>query len=489
MSKDSAQIIPLVIGGAASGVGKTTVAIGLMGAFRRRGLSVAPFKTGPDYIDPSYHHAVTGVTSRNLDTWLTSGQVVKDIYARGSAGADVAVIEGAMGLFDGRAGGRDQCSTAEIALLTGGAVVLVVDCARQARSLAPVLAGFAAFDRRLKLAGAILNNVGSPSHARVLEDAAREAGVPVLGVLPRHADISLKSRHLGLVPAGEGETFREVLERIIDHVAANVDVDGLLALTQGRDLSVSGTSATPSGGGEHQASGANPATAIRIGVNAVGRMKIRARLAVAMDAAFSFYYMDSLEALEAAGAELVYFSPLRDAELPACEGLYLGGGYPEMFADELEANTSMRTSVAAAIRNGLPAYAECGGLVYLCREVEINGERRRMAGALPLAARMAGYRQALGYVEARARRDNLLLSAGGRVRGHEFHWSAIDWQDDHLAYDCFSRRTAAGSPDGFCAGNLLTTYVHIHFAGNLTAAARFIDACSGINEVTPRATA
>ncbi|MHB1324958.1 MAG: cobyrinate a,c-diamide synthase [Thermoleophilia bacterium] len=472
-------MIPLAIGGVASGVGKTTVAIGLMGAFRRQGIRVAPFKTGPDYIDPGYHLAATGVPSRNLDTWLTSAPVVQEIYARGAAGADVAVIEGAMGLFDGRAGVGDQCSTAEIARLTGAAVVLVVDCARQARSLAPVLAGFAAFDRRLNLAGAILNNVGSPAHRRILEDAAREAGVPLLGVLPRRRDISLDSRHLGLVQAEEpvaaagrrnGESVAEVIERIIDQVEGNVDLEAMLELSRGAAAVVE----------PQPAAAVAPAAPVLPGQS-------RIRLAVARDEAFSFYYLDSLEALEVAGAELIYFSPLHDPELPACDGLYLGGGYPEMFAAGLEANASMRVSLATAVNDGLPVYAECGGLVYLCRELEVDGRQRSMAGALPLKARMTGSRQALGYVEAEARTDNLMFASGERVRGHEFHWSAIDWQEENLAYDCFSSREPGGRVDGFSAGNLLASYVHINFAGNPRAAERLIEACAGVKGASVRA--
>jgi len=482
---------PVVIAGAASGVGKTTVAVGLMGALKRRGLRVAPFKSGPDYIDPSYHLAVTGVGSRNLDTWLTSPETVRRIYARGAADADAAIIEGAMGLFDGRSGAGDQCSTAEIARLTGGAAVLVVDCARQARSLAPVLAGFAAFDPSLELAGAILNNVGSASHARVLEDAAREAGVPVFGVLPRRGDISLRSRHLGLVPAGEGmdrtgsaaggepDSVQEVLERIIDHVEANLDIEGIMAL--GKAVSAD--------------SAAGPAAPTNAGAAR------RVRLGIALDEAFSFYYVDSLEALAEAGAELVYFSPLHDAALPVCDGLYLGGGYPEVFAAGLESNAPMREAVAAAVNEGMPVYAECGGLVYLCREVEVDGLLHQMAGALPFAARMMSRRQALGYVEAAARGDDLLHAAGEHFRGHEFHWSAVDWREDRIAFDCYSAFGSGGSgspgrdipgkaqskPDGYAAGNLLASYVHINFAGNPEAASRFVAACAGDREVTSSA--
>ncbi|MBI5870287.1 MAG: cobyrinate a,c-diamide synthase [Actinobacteria bacterium] len=479
---------PLMIAGAASGVGKTTLAVGVMGAFRRRGFSVAPFKTGPDYIDPSYHLAVTGNPSRNLDTWLTSPEEAADIYKHGSSGFDVAVIEGAMGLFDGRSGAGDQCSSAEIARLTASAVVLVVDCARMARSLAPVLAGFAGFDPRLNLAGAILNNVGGAGHGRVLEAAAKEAGVPVLGIVPRRQDLGLSSRHLGLVPAGERQgSLEEVLVRIVNHVEENVDIDALLQLSwEEGDVSDGGAGKIAPGKEQAAAVSGSPAAP----VSAAGQLLVpRVRLAVALDEAFSFYYMDSLEALRAAGAELLYFSPLRDEALPACDGLYLGGGYPEIFARELEANSSMRASVAAAAGSGLPTYAECGGLVYLCGSVETDGARHAMAGVLPMTARMTGRRQALGYVEATARRGNLLLAAGERVRGHEFHWSAVEWQDDRLAYDCFSGREQASRPEGYAGGNLLASYVHLHFAGNRAAAARFIDACAGVREVAADATA
>lgn len=444
---------PLVIAGHASGVGKTTVAIGLMGAFRRRGLKVAPFKVGPDYIDPGYHERATGVASRNLDTWLTSPRAVRDTFARGAAAADVSVVEGVMGLFDGRAGGRDEGSTAEAARLTHGSVVLVVNCASMARSLAPLLWGFNRFDERLSLAGTILNNVGSPGHGRMLREAAREAGVPVLGEIPRRPGVTLGSRHLGLVPAAESDDLDALLADIIDHVGRHVDLQTLITIAGGPGMD-------PDADAPVEAGGVSPV------------------IAVARDEAFSFYYVDSLEALETAGARLRYFSPLRDEELPACDGLYLGGGFPEMFAARLANNSGMRRSVAAAVGGGLPTYAECGGMVYLCLGVEVDGRRHEMAGAIETEARMTGRRQALGYVEARARRTNILMDEGERIRGHEFHWSTVDWRDEHLAYDCYSNRQPQAEPDGFSRGNLLATYVHTHFGGEHDGARRFVDACA-----------
>ena len=471
---------PLIIAGASSGVGKTTIATGIMGALRGRGLKVAPFKVGPDYIDPGYHSRACGVPCRNLDTWLTSPDVVRSIFSRGSLEADVSVVEGVMGLFDGRTDAGNEGSTAEIVGLIGGEVVLVVDCQRQARSLAPVLSGFASFDPELKLAGTILNNVGSASHARILRNAACEAGVDVYGVLPRRDNINMPSRHLGLVPAGERDTDGEVLARIIEHVAENVDLDALFSLSEVEDTTAAALAGTRSGFEDRPGTG---------GVKDSSRLmkKPRVRIAVARDEAFSFYYVDSLEALERAGAELLYFSPLNDGQLPDCDGLYLGGGFPETFAARLESNVTMRASVMAAVKDGLPTYAECGGLVYLGREVDVDGERRMMSGAIPLAARMTGRRQALGYVEAAARSDNLLLRAGERVHGHEFHWSAIEWQEDMLAYECFSASEPGGKAEGFSSGSLLASYVHIHFDGNENAAAHFIDACAGVKGAAPSA--
>ena len=292
--------------------------------------------------------------------------------------------------------------------------------------------------------------------------------MPVLGLLPRNSGVRLPSRHLGLVPAAEHGAAggdRDFVEAIISFIEENVDMDGLLNLARE-------PSGPPAPVLELEEEGGDDLGSARAGAGA-GIM----RLAVARDEAFSFYYVDSLEALEAAGAELIFFSPLRDDRLPDCDGVYLGGGFPEMFAGRLEGNVSMRRSVAAAASGGVPVYAECGGLVYLCRGIEVDGQRHEMVGAVPLEARMTGRRQALGYVEARARSHNILLGAGNRIRGHQFHWSAIEWDQDHLAYDCFSSRQPVVEADGYIHGKLLATYVHIHFAGNPAAATSFITAC------------
>lgn len=461
---------PLVIAATASGSGKTTVATGIMGALRRKGLEVAPFKAGPDYIDPGFHRAACGTESRNLDTWLTPAATARQIFQRASAHADLAVVEGVMGLFDGRAGvpgGDNAGSTAEVARLINGSVVLVVDCARMARSLAPLLSGFAAFDSRIRIGGAILNNAGSANHARTLESAAAEAGVPVMGVLPRSDDIGLPSRHLGLVPAGEGGEARERVERIIDHIEQNLDLKALLSLT-------AAGGSTAANAADYRVPRESPLPGDTSSRRAEG-----VRLAVARDEAFSFYYRDSLEELEDAGASLVYFSPLRDRELPACDGIYLGGGFPEVFAAELEANSSMRASIADANARRLPIYAECGGMVYLCQSVEVKGCRRRMAGVIPAKARMNPTRQAMGYVDARALRGNIVLEAGQSIHGHEFHWSSIEWPGVGAAYECLATRGGGVSKQGYVEGNLLASFVHVNFRGYPEAARRFVAACEG----------
>jgi len=444
---------PLVIAGTASGAGKTAVATGIMAALTRRGLKVAPFKVGPDYIDPGYHQAATGRVPRNLDTWLRDDAGMRENFLRGAAEADVSIIEGVMGLFDGRAGAGNAGSTAEAAFLLEGALVLVVDCARMSRSLAALLHGFATFDPAARLAGVILNNTGSDRHRAMLADAAAEAGVPVLGAIPRRPELKMESRHLGLVAAAETECG-ELIDSLAAAVEEGVDLERLLALAETLDCAWS----------DGAAAGAQ-------------RSAPRVTLAVARDEAFSFYYADALEALEAAGAAIVYFSPLRDGELPDCDGVYLGGGYPEVFAAGLEENAAMRASLAGAAAAGMPVYAECGGLVYLCRSLETDGRERSMAGVLPLQARMTGRRQALGYVEATARRDSILFRQGETARGHEFHWSQVDCPADSAAWDCSSARAGGARLEGFAAGNVLASYVHINFAGNPAAARRFIEAC------------
>ena len=445
----------LIVGGMASGVGKTTLTLGLIGALRQRGLRVQPFKVGPDYIDPSQHSQAAGQPSRNLDSWMVPEPALIELFGRAASSADVAVVEGVMGLFDGRSGAGEIGSTAQIARLLGLPVLLVVDAAKAARSVAALVLGCTSFDRDLRFVGVVLNNVAGESHARaIVEPVEREAGLPVLGWLHRDPGLHQEERYLGLVPASERGVPPELLERATERVSAGLDLDRL--------LSAAGFS--PRASGE---SGLFPAEALTP----------RARLAVAQDAAFGFYYQDSLDLLAAWGAEIVPFSPLRDDTLPAdLDGVYLGGGFPEQFAGDLSANRSMLESIRAHARAGLPLYAECGGLMYLQQGlVDQQGARYGMAGVIPGWSSMERKRLTLGYREVRSRRRTILSDAGTVLRGHEFHWSVGEAPMPEIAaYDVLG---ASERLEGYAAQNLLASYVHLHFGTDARLAPRFVEAC------------
>ena len=445
----------LVIAGTASGVGKTTVATGLIAALVRRGLTVQPFKVGPDYIDPSYHARAAGRPCRNLDSWMLGPDLLRDLFARAAGACDVAVVEGVMGLYDGKSGGGEVGSTAHVAKLIGAPVVLVVDAAKSARSAAAVTLGFRTLDPELHLAGVILNNVASPGHyAAAAEPIEREAGLPVLGQLGRDPSCRLEERYLGLVPTTEGGLDDERLARLATLVADGVDIPRLLAL----------------------ASRTRPSPESALGLFPTHRLPRDVRIAVARDEAFSFYYQDNLDLLEAWGAEIVSFSPAHDAHLPTgASAVYLGGGFPELFAAELARNATLRADLRQAAEDGMPIYAECGGLLYLAEGLtDQAGRRHEMAGVLPGWSTLEGGHRTLGYREVAARRDSILLEQGERIRGHEFHWSRSEPPDAaRAAYDVLPDE---GRLEGYVAGNLLASYVHLHFGSDPRIAPRFVEA-------------
>jgi cobyrinic acid a,c-diamide synthase len=448
---------PIVVAGTASGTGKTTLALGLMAALRRRGLRVQPFKVGPDFIDPLHHAAVAGRASRNLDSVLCDPRSIPALAARAMAGADVAVVEGVLGLFDGRLGTTDEGSTAAIARLLDAPVVLVVDAARATRSTGAVALGFARFDPRIELAGVVLNRVGSERHLEAARASVESTGLRVLGAIPRDPALTLPERYLGLVPPQERAHTQGWVEALAATVERNVDLDALLRIA-----------ARPGG----------PAAAVDAAHDpfALPALTPRVRIALARDAAFTFHYQDALDLLQARGAELVPFSPLVDAALPAdCGALLLPGGFPERFARVLHDNVAMRTSVAAAVRDGMPVVAECGGAMYLGRHITTDdGESHAMCGALPFGTRMARSRRALGYRTARALRDNPLLREGAVVHGHEFHWSFAEPGIDAAAAAYHLAETA--TPEGYATQSMLATYVHLHLCGIPGAATRLIAA-------------
>ncbi|MBI2090156.1 MAG: cobyrinate a,c-diamide synthase [Deltaproteobacteria bacterium] len=452
----------LVIAGTHSGVGKTMVATGIMAVLCRKGHKVQPFKVGPDYIDPSYHSAVCGMPSRNLDTWLLEQTAVAQLFRRAMKNKELAVIEGVMGLFDGFRGEGEEGSTAHVAKLLRLPVVLVVDASAAARSVGAMVLGFKSFDPGLSLAGVILNGIAGERHLEFVKPSLEKAGVPLLGYIPRRPDLALPARHLGLIPTVEGKVSVEFYGRLVEQVERTIDVDRLLRLATPIDLS------------EPDSSLLFP--------EAPRAAKVA--IALAKDKAFNFYYPDSLDLLEAWGAEIVSFSLLEDGELPSgIAGVYIGGGFPELYARELSENSSMRRSLQKAAQRGLPIYAECGGLMYLGENIEDSeGKSYPMAGVLPCRSSMKGSQLTLGYRKVRALDDNLLMSTGESVRGHEFHLSALKEEPGNVAaYDVLDQ---AGRKEGFRVKNTLASYIHLHLGSKRSLAPSFVDFCAGWKAAT-----
>ena len=449
------RVIPrLVIAGVSSGVGKTTITVGLARALTQRGLRVAMFKCGPDYLDPTYHRRAIGRPSHNLDGWMMGKEAALDTFLSESAGADVALIEGVMGLFDGASPTSGEGSTAEIAKWLDAPVLLALDASGMARSVAAIAHGFASFDRELTLAGLLCNRVGSARHLGLLAEACAASNLPpVLGGMLAASDQQFPSRHLGLHVADEVVTEGDLdtwCARLLDLT----DLDAVLAVAR-------------------QAPPLAPETRER-------RASIgRCRIGIARDRAFSFYYPYNLSLLTQLGAELVPFSPLADVQLPDVDGLYLGGGYPELHAVELAGNEGMRASLTAFAARGRPIYAECGGLMFLSDAiVTLDGARHRMMGLVPGVATMRPKLAALGYVEVETRTPSILGAQGLRFRGHQFRYSdfATDHPPEH--YELRVRRTGSSAVEGYGSGAVLASYVHAHWASNPEVAAGFVRACA-----------
>jgi cobyrinic acid a,c-diamide synthase len=445
----------IVIAGTTSGVGKTTVATGLMGALVNRGFKVQPFKTGPDYIDPSYHTQVTGEPSRNLDTWLLSHDAVTELFNRAMVGKDIAVIEGVMGLYDGHSSLNEEGSTAELAKLLGAPVLLVIDSRKGARSLAAMAAGYQTFDSSLRLGGVILNGIGSDTHLRLCQESIEHyTGIPMLGYMPRRDNLSLPERHLGLIPTIEEPASKEFLKTLVAQCEATFNIPQILRLSE-------------------QAMPPRPKPLLFPPV----RKQTVTKIAVAKDKAFSFYYQDSLDLLEAWGAELAPFSPLHDTDLPPdISGLYIGGGFPELYAAGLADNKPIRQAIKSAAQRGMPVYAECGGLMYLGRSIgDLQGNKYPMVGAVPVSSQIDSPHLSLGYRTVQALGDGPILCRGEIVRGHEFHWSVMKGNANSAnAYHILENGERR---EGFQKKKLLASYIHLHLASLPQMASRFIENC------------
>ncbi|MDL9936285.1 cobyrinate a,c-diamide synthase [Gordonia sp. ABSL1-1] len=469
----------IVIAAPSSGSGKTTVTTGLIGALRAAGHRVAPFKVGPDYIDPGYHAVAAGRVGRNLDPNLVGADLVAPLFAAGSADADIAVIEGVMGLFDGRIVADDDAdtlgvgSTAQVATLIGAPVVLVVDAAGHSQSLAAVLHGFLGYEPAVRIVGVILNRVGSPRHESVLRQACARVGMPVFGVLRRDPSLAVPSRHLGLIPAAERSADAQAaVAAMATKVGAALDLPAIVAAARGADVpAVAGWSATDAiaGSGAESGTGSN-------GTTGTGARPV---IAVAGGAAFTFGYAEHTELLRAAGADVVGFDPLHDRLPAGTAGVVIGGGFPEEHAEELAANEPLRADLAAHAAAGRPIAAECAGLLYLATTLDDHP----MTGVLPVDGHF-GPTLTLGYRDAVAVADSVLYRAGDRVTGHEFHRSFVTTRPDDRADGLsaawgWTGHDGRSARHGVVSGAVHASYLHVHPVAVPAAIARFVAASTG----------
>lgn len=433
-----------LIGGTGSGCGKTTLTLGLLRALTRRGLRVQPYKVGPDYIDTGWHSAVSGVASRNLDAFMLPQPTLNWLYNQRAQAADVAVIEGVMGLYDGYGTDPNYCSSAGMAKQIGCPVILVIDGKAVSTSAAATVMGFCHFDPAVRIAGVIVNRVNSETHYQLLKQAIETyTKIPVLGRMPTLPSVSLPERHLGLITAHEQQGMDAIWDTLADSLEKHIDLDRLLVLS---DVQPAPNACAP----------ALPAPESGRGLT----------LALADDEAFHFYYPDNLQLLEQLGINIVRFSPLRDAALPACQMVYIGGGYPELHGETLAKNSSMRQSLRDAHQRGVAIYAECGGLMYLGTTLkDQSGNTHAMTGIFPGESRMEGRLKRFGYCQATAMHDTLLAAEGETLRGHEFHYS--DFHTDFPPVFQFEKQRDGVTQQrwlgGYQMGNTLASYLHLHF--------------------------
>ncbi|EMJ96645.1 cobyrinate a,c-diamide synthase [Leptospira alstonii] len=444
----------IVISGTGSGVGKTTIVLALTQALRKRGLKVATFKCGPDYLDPTYHSRTSGKTCHNLDGWLMGKESVLNTFHQACHNADITVIEGVMGLYDGHSPNSEVGSTAEIAKWLASPVLVVVDASGMARTVAAILKGLKTFDSDLNLAGAFTNFIGSKSHIQLLKDASLD--IPILGGFSKHPEQSFPERHLGLYSASKENLPEEKFVFWGEKGEECLEIDSV--------LKIAGSAPKISA----------PITKIKI-------VSSRCKIGIAVDSAFHFYYEENLMRLNQAGAELVFFSPISDSRLPPVDGLYFGGGYPELFAHALSKNESLLNDIREFAYNNRPIYAECGGLMYLSNEIRlVGGESHPMVGLIPGTATMGEKLKALGYVEVVTKKETIFGEEGLRFRGHQFRYSDFELdpsQPIELAYNLRKRKGNDVNEDGYLHNSVLASYVHAHWASNPTLPVGFVRSC------------
>jgi cobyrinic acid a,c-diamide synthase len=438
----------IIFAGSGSGVGKTTITTGVMSALTGRGLDVQGYKVGPDYIDPGYHRKATGHPSRNIDSFLMSPRTIREIFSRHSTNRDISIIEGVRGLFEGIAVQHDAGSTSHIAKILKVPVILIVNARSITKSAAAIVNGFKSFDREVMIKGVILNNIAGDEHRRKVVSAIGDLSkVEVLGTIVRDEKMVMHDRHLGLIPILESKVELDGIRSVIE---ASVNLERIVEIAErAPDIAFE-----------------DPDVFLRqTSVDDAGVF----RVGVAYDDAFNFYYEDSLDLLRINGCEVVFFSPLNDTELPALDGLYIGGGYPEVFARKLSENCGILKDLKKVLDDGIPALAECGGLIYLCEK--LSGSRG--VGFLPFEANMNG--RHVKFTIAETINDSILFERGNRVLGHEFHYTAVQDlpQDLRFAYRMLRGYGIDGAHDGIIQGNTLASYMHLHFASNPELVLRF----------------
>ncbi len=448
----------LTIGAVSSGTGKTLFCTLLGRLLTSEGYSVQPFKSGPDYIDPSYHTVACGNISRNLDTKLIGENQIRELFCRQARNADISLIEGVMGLFDGAGGLGERGSTAHLAKILTSPTVLLIDVSAMARSAGAIALGYQEFDPDLNLAGFILNKVASPGHEDMVRSVIEaRTGLPVLGAIPRDKNLLMPERHLGLIPAWEGDSILSFLNRNTEKLKSVLDMEALLRIARG----------------------ASPVPSYEKTLFITEREK-DIRIAYALDEAFHFYYQDNLDLLENRGAELVSFSPLNDRTLPEdIQGIYLGGGYPELAAKQLAANSSMRFKIKAAARQGLPIWGECGGLMYLMEElVDFEGMTYPMTGVFRGKVVMKKNLRALGYYEGNLQGGSWMGNKGDTITGHVFHWSQLENLPDQTSFQLkLVKENCIVLTDGLCFRNTWAGYMHVHLAGCERVMNNFLNIC------------
>jgi cobyrinic acid a,c-diamide synthase len=440
----------VIIAGTHSGVGKTSVSLAVMAGLKKAGYRVQAYKVGPDYIDPSYHEVATGQPAHNLDDWMMGTTAVQGLFQQTSQDCDIAVIEGVMGLFDGFGTTNDEGSTAKIAKLLNAPVILVVDAGHMARSVSAVIKGYQTLDPEIKICGVILNRVASMNHWQMLKESIEHYNqCPILGAIFRDEKISIPERHLGLQPASENPVFLECLESLIqltevkpEKNSSSIDLTAIFNLAQQHNFHLPPVDFFP-----------------------FKSVPSSVRFAYAKDRAFHFYYQANLDFLKRCGADLIAFSPLEDDRLPEnVSGLYFGGGFPEIYAKELENNESMRDSIREAVESGMPTYAECGGLMYLTQGIKtLDGKTSQMVGVIPGFIEMTPKLVNFGYCENELLKDCCFGKKGERFRGHEFHYSRWDAEGEGAIHQVVKKRRQSSRPEGYHHGNLLASYVHCHF--------------------------